>query len=69
MQLFVGINFPKRQRVKMHRAARALRDRDLPVRWVEPEDFHVTLKSLGQVRREQLSDVTGALERVASGTR
>ena len=69
MQLFVGINFPKRQRVKMHRAARALRDSDLPVRWVEPEDFHVTLKSLGQVRREQLSDVTGALERVASGTR
>lgn len=53
----------------MHRVAGALRDHDLPIRWVEPEDFHVTLKSLGQVRREQLSDVTAALERVASGTR
>jgi 2'-5' RNA ligase len=69
MRLFVGINFPKKQRVKMHRVAGALRDHDLPVRWVEPEDFHVTLKSLGQVQREQLSDVTAALERVASGTR
>ncbi|MAM02716.1 MAG: RNA 2',3'-cyclic phosphodiesterase [Myxococcales bacterium] len=69
MRLFVGINFPKKQRVKMHRAARALRDCDLPVQWVEPEDFHVTLKSLGQVRREQLSDVTAALEKVAAVTR
>lgn len=68
MRLFVGINFPKRQRAKMHRAARALRDRDLPVRWVDPDNFHVTLKFLGEVRREQVDAVTSAIERAAAAT-
>ena len=68
MRLFVGINFPKKQRAKMHRAARALRDQELPVRWVDPDNFHVTLKFLGEVRREQVDDVTAAMERAASST-
>ncbi len=69
MRLFVGINFPKRQRAKVHRAARALRDRELPVRWIEPDNFHVTLKFLGEVRREQVDVVTAAIERAAASTR
>ena len=68
MRLFVGINFPKKQRAKMHRAARPLRERDLPVRWVDPDNFHVTLKFLGEVRREQVEGVTNAIERAAAST-
>ncbi|MDE3003366.1 MAG: RNA 2',3'-cyclic phosphodiesterase [Gemmatimonadota bacterium] len=68
MRLFVGINFPKKQREKMHRAARALREQDLPVRWVDPDNFHVTLKFLGEVRREQIDTVTAGIERAASST-
>jgi len=69
MRVFVGINFTKKQRLKMHRAASALRDRALPVRWVEPENLHVTLKFLGDVRREQVDNIRGVLERAVSGTR
>ena len=68
MRVFVGINFTKKQRIKMHRAASALRTRALPVRWVEPENFHVTLKFLGEVRRGQTEKVLGAMERAVSGT-
>jgi len=69
MRLFVGINFPKRQRSKVYRAARALRDRELPVRWVEPENFHVMLKFLGDVRRERVDAVIDAIKRAAEATR
>jgi len=69
MRLFVGINFPKKQRAKMHRAARALRDQELPVRWVDPDNFHITLKFLGEVRREQVDDVMSGIERAASSTK
>lgn len=68
MRLFVGINFPKKQRAKIHRAARALRERELPVRWVDPDNYHVTLKFLGEVRREQVEVVTNAMERAAAST-
>ncbi|MCH1403903.1 MAG: RNA 2',3'-cyclic phosphodiesterase, partial [Candidatus Nanopelagicales bacterium] len=68
MRLFVGINFPKKQRAKMHRAARALRDQELPVRWVDPDNFHITLKFLGEVRREQVDGVMSGIERAAAST-
>lgn len=68
MRLFVGINFPKKQRAKMHRAARALRDQELPVRWVDPDNFHITLKFLGEVRREQIDSVMAGIKRAAVST-
>lgn len=69
MRLFIGLNMPKKQRARIHSAARALRDEDLPVRWIDPDHFHVTLKFLGEVRREKVEAVTEALERVASSTK
>jgi RNA 2',3'-cyclic 3'-phosphodiesterase len=69
MRLFIGINIPKKERMRVHRAVRVIRDRELPVRWIEPDDFHITLKFLGEVRREKLPAIESALERVASGTK
>lgn len=68
MRLFVALNLPKRERQRIHRAARDLREADLPVRWIEPDNFHITLKFLGQVREDRVPEVTEALERVASAT-
>lgn len=69
MRLFVGINIPKKQRTRVHRAVRGLREDGIPVRWVEPDNYHVTLKFLGEVRREKVQDVEGALDRVADSTK
>jgi RNA 2',3'-cyclic 3'-phosphodiesterase len=68
MRTFVAINVPKKQRDRIHRATRVLREQDYPVRWVEPDRFHLTLKFLGQVRRESIPHVEGALERIARAT-
>lgn len=68
MRLFIGLELPKKQKARIFRAARPLRDEELPVRWVPPENFHVTLKFLGDVRRDRVQAIEGALERVAGST-
>ena len=69
MRLFVGIKLPKKERTRIHRAARALRDENLPVRWVDPDNFHVTLKFLGEVRKEHMQAIEDAMTKVAAATK
>ena len=68
MRLFIGLTFPKRQRERIHRAARVLREEELPVRWVDLENYHVTLKFLGEVRSEAVPSIEAAMLKVASTT-
>ena len=68
MRLFIGLTFPKKQRERIHRAARVLREEELPVRWVDLENYHVTLKFLGEVRPDALAPIEAAMAKVASGT-
>ncbi len=69
MRLFIALNLPKKQRTRIHRAVRSLRDDEMPVRWLEPDAFHVTLKFLGALRRDQIPVVEEALTKVANATR
>lgn len=68
MRLFLALNLPKKARQKIQRAARPLTEQDLPVRWVELDDYHVTLKFLGDVRPERMPRVREAADRVAGAT-
>jgi 2'-5' RNA ligase len=68
MRLFVALNIQKKERDRIYRASRILRECDLPVRWVEPDHFHVTLKFLGEVADDRMEGVREALDRVASNT-
>lgn len=67
MRLFVALNLPRKERDRVHRAARALRERELPVRWAAPDHYHLTLKFLGEVRSERVDQIGGVLARVAAG--
>ncbi len=68
MRLFIALNLPKKEKDRIYRAARKLREAELPVRWVAPETYHLTLKFLGEVRAELLPRIEGVLEEVAKGT-
>ncbi len=68
MRLFIAINIPKKERDRIFRATRPLREQDYPVRWVNADLFHLTLKFLGEVRPEALSTVEGVVEDIAEGT-
>lgn len=69
MRLFIGISIPKKQRTRIHRAVRSLREEELPVRWVDPDNFHITLKFLGDVRPERVPAIQEAVQQVAGATR
>jgi RNA 2',3'-cyclic 3'-phosphodiesterase len=68
MRLFIALNLPKKERDRIHRAARPLRERELPVRWTGPEHYHLTLKFLGEVRTSMQERVEETLARVAEVT-
>ena len=68
MRLFVALNLPKKEKDRIYRAARVLRESNLPVKWVEPEKYHITLKFLGEVADDRIESVEEAVGRVAHAT-
>ena len=69
MRLFIALNLPKKERQRIERAARPLRDEGRPIRWVDIEKYHVTLKFLGAVRSDRAAKIQDAIERVAGSTK
>ena len=67
-RLFVALNLPGRERERIHLACRPLRDRNLPVRWVDPENYHITLNFLGEVETGRLKLFTEVVARAAAGS-
>ncbi len=65
MRLFLALNLPPAERERIRRATAPLRAAVLPVRWVETDALHLTLKFLGEVADAQAADVQAAAARVA----
>lgn len=68
MRLFIALNLPKKERMRIHRASARLREGDLPVRWIDPENYHLTLKFLGSVHQARVRDIEEIVQRVAQST-
>jgi len=68
MRLFIALNLPKKERDRLHRSVRVLREREYPVRWVPADSLHLTLKFLGEVPPEAVSSLGEALAGVARTT-
>ena len=69
MRLFIALNLPKKERERIYRVARRFREEEMPIRWLEAENFHVTLKFLGEVRQDRVPAVEEAVARVAGSTK
>lgn len=68
MRLFIALNLTKKDRQRVLRATRSFREGEMPVRWVEEENLHLTLKFLGEVRLEQVPALEDAMARVGGST-
>ncbi len=68
MRLFIALNIPEDEKERIHQAVVPLRQANLPVRWVDPENYHVTLKFLGDVRDEAVAGIRAAVNEVAAKT-
>ncbi len=69
MRLFVAINFPAELRQRLWRAAAPLRQAGFPVRWVEPEELHLTLKFLGEVAPAREGELIAGLQAAVRGVK
>jgi 2'-5' RNA ligase len=61
MRLFVAIELTDEVRRKLRSTLDPLRSRGLQLRWVRPENWHLTLKFIGEWPDERLDEVTRAL--------
>jgi 2'-5' RNA ligase len=60
LRLFVGIGFPPELKLRL-----SLLCSGVPAaRWVDPGNFHLTLRFIGEIAESQAADVDNALERV-----
>jgi 2'-5' RNA ligase len=69
MRVFAAVNLPAALRQAIHAAAAPLRDAGLPVKWVDADGVHLTLKFLGEVAADRLPELSGALDRASAGMR
>lgn len=68
MRIFIAVNLPETERLRIHEAMAPLREANLPVRWTPPEAYHLTLKFLGEVRSDLATRLPAALDRVSGAT-
>lgn len=69
MRLFIALTPPPDVQREVWNAFAPLRARPLPVKWVPPENLHLTLKFLGEVGAERQPEILGALATAAQGAR
>ena len=69
LRLFVALELPPAVREALRSAQAGLKEARLPVRWVDPEGAHLTLKFLGSTRPEQVPAISAALADVARAHR
>jgi 2'-5' RNA ligase len=67
MRVFVAINPSEAERARLEERSRPLREAAYPVRWLPPENVHLTLKFLGEVAEEQVGEVTAAVSDAMAG--
>ena len=67
MRAFVAVELSESIREALAGLIGSLRRLDLPVKWVAPENLHLTLKFLGNVPDETMTDVVGIVRRCTEG--
>lgn len=65
MRLFVAVNLPDTDKARLGEILDELRASSAPVRWVNSDSLHITLKFLGDVAEARVPELTVANARVA----
>lgn len=69
MRLFVALNLPDGVRGSLIEATSPLRDARFPVKWVRPENVHLSLKFLGEVADTREPEIVRAMTQAVQGAR
>ncbi|MGQ9801579.1 MAG: RNA 2',3'-cyclic phosphodiesterase [Candidatus Saccharicenans sp.] len=66
MRIFIAIDLTTGIKTELARAVRLLKPVAAGIKWVEPENYHLTLKFLGEVSESQVEVIKAVLEDVVS---
>lgn len=66
MRLFLALELPADAQSRIYEAVAPLRKGFPEIRWIEPQNYHLTLKFLGEVSEERVGIVQEALDQVAA---
>jgi 2'-5' RNA ligase len=64
MRLFIALEIPDTVRKKLAALQQEMRVENVDVRWVRPENFHVTLKFIGEATQDELEAIKAELRGV-----
>jgi len=67
MRAFIAIELPQQIKDCLSKLQSKLKSANADVKWVDPQNIHLTLKFLGEINDEQLTRISEALETVANG--
>lgn len=66
MRLFLALNLAHAQRTRIHGDLAAVRDTAPDVRWMRPDQLHVTLRFFGEVPDEEVPGIATAARAIAA---
>jgi 2'-5' RNA ligase len=66
MRTFIALNLPAGDRRALQQALEPAQRRGLPVRWVDHDGMHLTLKFLGEIDSSHVAAVGAALQDIAA---
>lgn len=69
MRLFIALNLSDGAKEGVYDAARPLREAGLPVRWLDPDTYHLTLKFLGNPHPDLTPRVSEVIDEVGGKNR
>ncbi len=69
MRTFIGVEVPKKEREIIWRLIQEQRKKNLPIKWVEFENLHITLKFLGEIDEKKLDSLLPILTTISKGTK
>jgi len=65
MRIFIGIKFDKTTIEKISQSLKPFKEFPTPIRWVKPENVHLTLKFIGEVNEEKKIQIEEVLSKIS----
>lgn len=67
IRAFIAVELPQSVKEGLGLIQRAMRSEGAEAKWVRPESIHLTLKFLGNISADKVSDIRGAIEEACRG--
>jgi 2'-5' RNA ligase len=62
MRIFIAVELNSEVKNKINEVVSSIKNYNLPVKWVEKDNLHITLKFLGEVKENKINDLTKLLK-------